>query len=84
MNVIQLCYPKQPDFRIRKTDINSQKIDDICLETFGMIIAILHVEDKAEKSWYFEETFLLTDISMSVALSMSFLILSNVEINILD
>lgn len=37
-----------------------------------------------ERSWYFENTFLFIDISISIALGMSFFTLGNAEINFLD
>lgn len=42
------------------------------------------MEDKDEKSRFFEKTFLLAKISIDIVLSMPFFILSNIEINIID
>lgn len=39
------------------------------------------MDDKDEKSCFFEETFLLADIGMDIIFGMSFLILGNIEIN---
>ena len=38
------------------------------------------MENEKKRSQFFKETFLLADINMNVVLKMSFLILSNVEI----
>ena len=46
-----------------------------------MIIVSFSIEDEEEKSCFLEETFLLTDISIDVALEMRFLILNNFGID---
>lgn len=61
--------------------MNAQKIDDSKLETFGMVIALFQVDNKDEKSCFFEEIFLLAEISIDVAFRMFFLTLSNVQVN---
>lgn len=48
-----------------------------------MVIAFFSIDNKANGSRFFEKTSLLADISINIALRMSFLILSNIEINIL-
>ena len=45
-----------------------------------MILASFEVEDKLRKAWFFQETFLLADISMEVVLGMPFLTFSNADI----
>lgn len=49
-----------------------------------MVIASFSVEEKEERSCFFEETFLLVDISMDITLEMLFFILINVEIDFVD
>lgn len=66
------------------TNVGTQKIDGTTLETFKMVIAGFSVYDKARKFHFFEETFLLADISMDVALGMSFLTLSDVDVFFTD
>lgn len=39
------------------------------------------MEDKKKRSYFFGETFLLAEISMDIILGISFIIISNVEIN---
>lgn len=60
--------------------MEAQKIDGTTLKSFGIVIAAFSVNNKAEKVRFFEETFLLADISMDMALEMSFLTLSNANI----
>ena len=45
-----------------------------------MVLASLQVEDKLGRTRYFQETFLLADISVKVVLEMPFLTLSNANI----
>lgn len=49
-----------------------------------MVINTFLVENKNGKSYLFEETFLLANISIYIILGMLFLILSNVEVNFTD
>lgn len=59
--------------------MNAWKIDSNSLEIYEMVNALFSVNDKDEKFCFFEETFLLADGDMDVALRMLFLILSNVK-----
>ena len=45
-----------------------------------MVIAAFQILDTIGCSWFFQETFLLADISMEVVLSMLFLALSNADV----
>ncbi len=63
----------------RKTSIWVQKIDDLSLETYGMALASFSLQDSLGRVWFFEETFLLADISMEVVLGMPFLALNNAD-----
>lgn len=56
-----------------KTKIGDQKIDGSILKIHGMVIVYFLVKDKLRKIWFFEENFLLADISMRMILEMLFL-----------
>lgn len=75
------AYAKKLGLVIRKTDVGVQKIDGTTLETFDMVIAAFSVHDRAEKVLFFEEIFLLADISMDVALRIPFFTLSNANVH---
>ena len=45
-----------------------------------MVLANFQVEDKLEKTWFFQETFLLANINIKVVLGILFLTFSNVDI----
>ena len=44
---------------------------------FGIVLADFQVEDKLGKAWFFQETFLLANISTEIVLDMPFLTFSN-------
>ena len=74
------AYAAKLGLQVRKTDIGAQKIDGSTLETFEMVLADFQVEDKLERVRFFQESFLLADISTEVVLGMPFLTLSNADV----
>ena len=77
-------YAAKLGLKVRKTDIGAQKIDSSNLITFGMVLADFQVEDKLRRARFFQKTFLLTNISAELVLSMLFLILSNANIQFIE
>ena len=63
-----------------KTNVAAQKIEKSLLKTYGMVIAAFQVLDKLGYFQFFQEIFLLTNISINLVLSISFLIFSNVNV----
>ena len=63
---------KKFGFRVRKTKVDTQKIDGSKLDTFDIVIAFFSMKDKEKRSHFFEEIFLLANISMDIALDMTF------------
>ena len=49
-----------------------------------MIMVYFLIEDKNEKSQFFEEIFLLTNFSIDIILYIFFLILNNIKINFIS
>ena len=80
VNAMTPAYAAKLGLKVRKTDIGAQKIDGSILETFGMVLADFQVENKLERARFFQETFLLANISTEVILGMPFLTLSNADI----
>ena len=80
VNAMTPAYAKQLGLQIRKTGVGAQKIDGLLLWTFGKVIAGFQVEDKLGRVRFFQESFLLAETSLEVALEMPFLTLSNAEI----
>ena len=73
-------YTLKLGLKIRPIDVRAQKIDGSTLKTFGMVLASFQVENKLERPRFFQETFLLADLSMEVVLGMPFFTLSNANI----
>lgn len=80
INAITLAYTVNLGLKVRVTNINIQKIHKFLLATFGIVIAAFQVVDKLDCSRFFQETFLLANISMKVILEMLFLIFSNADV----
>ena len=68
---------------IRPTDDRAQKIDGTMLDTFGMIVSVFSMTDKANRVKFFEETFLVANVSPKVVFGMFFLTLSAADIDFL-
>ena len=80
VNVITLAYAAHLGLTIKVTDIGAQKIDGSLLANYGIVIAVFQVVDKLGRSRFFQETFLLANISIKVVLSLLFLTLSNANV----
>lgn len=81
VNAIYPDFVKKLDLQIHKTNVSAQKINSSKLDIFDMVIAFFSMEDKKRRFYFFEETFLLVDISLDIALGISFFTLSNVKID---
>ena len=78
------AYASKLGLRVRHTDVGAQKIDGSTLQTFGMVLANFRMEDKLGRTRFFQETFLLADISAEVVLGMPFLTLSNADVQFVE
>ena len=84
VNTVHLTFTKKLGLPIRPTDVGEQKIDGITLNIYGMVIATFLVTDKANQVRFFEETFLVANISPKVIFGMPFLTLNSTNIDFLD
>lgn len=75
------AYITHVDLTLTSTNVGIQKIDNLLLKTYGMIIVGFSLIDKLEQMRFFEEIFLLADISMIVFLRMLLLLLSHVNVD---
>ena len=80
VNAMTPAHAAHLGLQVRVTDVGAQKIDRSSLATYDMVIAAFQVVDKLGRSRFFQETFLLADISMEVVLGMPFLSLSNADV----
>ena len=60
------------NFRVCKSKVSAQKINNLKLNTFDIVITLFFVEDKEERCCLFEETLLLVDINMNISLGILF------------
>ncbi len=74
------AYTAKLGLTTRKTSVGAQKIDGSPLETHGMASARFLLQDSLGRVRFFEETFLLANISMKVVLGMPFLSFSNANV----
>ena len=84
VNAIHPSFAKQLGLFIRLTDIEAPKIDGSTLDTYGMVVTGFSVVDKANRVKFFEETFLVANVSLEVVFERPFLTLSNADIDFSD
>ncbi len=71
------AYTAELGLTTRKTSVGAQKIDGSPLETYNMVSASFSLQESLGRFRFFEETFLIADISLEVVLGMPFLALKN-------
>ncbi len=71
----------QLDLKICKTNVGAQKIDGTTLETYEMVVSTFSMLDKDGRERSFEENFLLANVKTNIVLEITFLTMSNVDIN---
>ena len=81
VNAIHPAFAERLGFVMRTTNVGAQKIDGTTLKTYGMVVAAFSVIDQADRVRFFEETFLVANVSPDVVLRMSFITLSGVDVN---
>ena len=81
VNAVHPSFVKQLGLSIRPTDVGAHKIDGTTLNTHGIVVAAFSVVDKANRVRFFEETFLVANVSPEVVLGMPFLTLSNADVD---
>ena len=77
---MQPAYATKLGLCTRKIDLGIQKIDGFYLDSFEIVIADCLVNNKLERVRFFQETFLLANISLEMDLRIPFLILSKADI----
>ena len=73
INTITPAYAINLGFKVWRTNVGAQKIDNSLLATYRMVIAAFQVLDKLERAHFFQKSFLLADTSMEVILGMPFI-----------
>ena len=83
VNAVHLAFAKELRLPIRPTDVRAQKINGTTLETYAIIVSVFLVENKANQVNFFEETFLVANVSLEVVLGMLFFTLSGTNVDFL-
>ena len=83
INAIHLTFARELGLPIRTTDVGAQKIDGTMLNTFEMVVVAFSVTDKANRARFFEETFLVANVSLKIVLGMPFLTMSGADVDFL-
>ena len=81
VNTIHPSFAKQLDLSIRSTDVGAQKIDSTMQDTHEIVVAAFSVVEKANQIRFFQETFLVANVSPEIVFGMSFFILSGADID---
>ena len=81
VNAIHPTFARELRLPIRSTDVGAQKIDGIMLDTFGIVVVAFSVTDKTNQVRFFEKTFLMANVSLEVILGISFLTLSDADVD---
>ena len=81
VNAISQDLVKELGLQTLHTKWGAAKIDGSQLTTYGMVLATFSVDDQYGRSRWFEETFLIADITHNVVLGMPFLKLADPEIS---
>ena len=84
VNAIYPTFTKQLSLFIRPTDIGVQKNDSPTLDTLKMVVTTFSITDKVNWVIFFEETFLVANVSLKVVLGMLFFTLNSANIDFLD
>ena len=66
---------------MQTTNVSAQKIDTTTLETYGIVVAVFLLIDQTNNVRFFEESFLVANISSDVVFGMLFFTLSGIDID---
>ena len=84
VNAIIPAYTSKLGLKVYSIDVGAQKIDVSTLEIFRIVLASFQVEDKFRRARFFQETFLVANISAEVVLDMPFLIFNNTDVQFVE
>lgn len=71
VNAMSQTFTQQLDFKIWKTNVKIQKIDDTILEAYEMIVSTFSILDKDSRARFFKDSFLLADVKPDIVFEYS-------------
>ena len=81
VNAMHPAFAERLGLVVRTTNVGAQKIDGTTLETYEMVVAAFSVTDQADRVRFFEETFLVANVSPDEVFGMPFLTLNGAHVN---
>ena len=75
-----MAYKSKLGLKVYHTNVRAQVIDNSTFKISGIVLANFQVDNKIDKAWFFQKTFLLANISTKMVLSILFLTFSNADI----
>ena len=83
VNAIHPTFAKELGLSIRHTNVGAPKVDGTTLDTYRMVVIAFSLTDKANQTRFFEETFLVANVSPKIVHGIPFLTLSGADIDFL-
>ena len=83
VNAVHPAFAKELGLPIRSTNVGAQKIDGTMLDTFEKVVVAFLVVNKANQVRFFEETFLVANVSLEVVLGIPVFTLSGANVDFL-
>ena len=74
-------FAQQLGLKIWKTNIGAQKMDNITLETYEIVVFIFSILDMDSRERLFEKSFLFANIHPNVVFGIFFQIINNTDID---
>ena len=84
VNAIYLSFAQELGLLIRPINIRTQKIDSTILDIYVIVVTVFTLTEKTNQVKFFEETFLVVNISLEVVHGMIFFILSSADVDFLS
>lgn len=75
------AFALQLGLKIWKTNVGAQNIDGITLKIYEIVVSTFFVLDKDGRMRFFEKSFLLTNIKPNIVFEISFLTMSNEDVD---
>ncbi len=74
-------FAQQLGLKICKTNVRVEKVDGTIVKSHEIVVFTFSVSDKEGRERFFEENFLLADIKSDIVLKISFLTMSNTDVD---
>lgn len=81
VNAMSQAFVIQLGLKIQKTNIGAKKIDDTILKTHKMVVSTFFILNKDDKKRFLKESFSLINIKPDIVFGISFLTISNADVD---